>query len=37
LIWRADLAENKEAKLYRQGGSGGAGDAAKAEFFGFRR
>jgi hypothetical protein len=37
LIWRADLAENKEAKLYKHGGSGGAEDAAKAEFFGFRR
>jgi hypothetical protein len=37
LIWRADLAENKEAKFYRHGGSGGAEDAAKAEFFGFRR
>lgn len=37
LIWRADLAENKEAKLYGHGGSGGAEDAAKAQFFGFRR
>jgi hypothetical protein len=37
LIWRADLAENKEAKFYRHGGSGGAEGAAKAEFFGFRR
>jgi hypothetical protein len=37
LIWRADLAENKEAKFGRHGGSGGAEDAAKAEFFGFRR
>jgi hypothetical protein len=37
LIWRADLAENKEAKFYRHGGSGGAEDAAKAQFFGFQR
>ena len=36
LIWRADLAENKEAKFYGHGGSG-AEDAAKAQFFGFRR
>jgi hypothetical protein len=37
LIWRADLAENKEAKFYGHDGWGGAEDAAKAEFFGFRR
>jgi hypothetical protein len=37
LIWHADLAENKEAKFYGHGGSGGAEDAAKAQFFGFRR
>jgi hypothetical protein len=37
LIWRADLAENKEAKFGRHGVSVGAEDAAKAQFFGFRR
>jgi hypothetical protein len=37
LIWRADLAENKEAKFYGHGSSGGAEDAATAEFFGLRR
>ena len=37
LIWRADLAENKEAKFYGHGGFGGVEDAAKAQFFGFRR
>ena len=37
LIWRADLAENKEVKFGTHGGSGGAEDAAKAQFFGFRR
>jgi len=37
LIWRADLAENKEAKVCRRVRSGGANRAAKPEFVGFRR
>jgi hypothetical protein len=37
LIWRADLAENKEAKVCRRVRSGCANGAAKAEFVGFRR
>jgi hypothetical protein len=37
LIWRADLAENKEGKVCRRARSGGANRAAKAESFGFRR
>jgi hypothetical protein len=38
LIWRADLAENKEGKVSaRHERSGGANCAAKAESVGFRR